>query len=167
MAASLRHFKLRRGQGNFGAAAINWMVENPLPLFARHYFTLSGDAALTEKGTDAMDTSDLADLAATRYASAALEDRCAPRIKIRIPCLLRPSGNTGFAVVVTDLSIAGFQCEALTGMAPGTRCWLALPGLSPIEAQLVWNNGRAVGCSFAHMLNQAVLDSILRRFALS
>jgi len=114
-----------------------------------------------------MDTGDLLDSTATRYANAALEDRCAPRIKIRIPCLLRPSGNTGFAVVVTDLSIAGFQCEALTGMAPGTRCWLALPGLSPIEAQLVWNNGRAVGCAFAQMLNEAVLDSILRRFALS
>jgi PilZ domain len=100
-----------------------------------------------------------------RYDTAALEDRCAPRIKIRIPALLRPSGNTGFAVVVTDLSVAGFQCEALTGMAAGARCWLALPGLSPIESQLVWNNGRTVGCAFTNMLNQAVLDSILRRFA--
>lgn len=114
-----------------------------------------------------METSDLVDMTASGYADAALEDRCAPRIKIRIPCLLRPSGNTGFAVVVTDLSIAGFQCEALTGMAPATRCWLALPGLAPIEAHLVWNNGRAVGCAFAQILNQAVLDSILRRFALA
>lgn len=112
-------------------------------------------------------TTDTIDPTSLRYDSAALEDRCAPRIKIRIPSLLRPSGNTGFAVVVTDLSVAGFQCEALTGMAPGTRCWLALPGLSPIEAQLVWNNGRAVGCAFSNILNQAVLDSILRRFALA
>ncbi|RDV07665.1 PilZ domain-containing protein [Sphingorhabdus pulchriflava] len=99
-----------------------------------------------------------------RYDSAALEDRCAPRIKIRIPALLRQSGNTGFAVVVTDLSIAGFQCEALTGMPAGARCWLALPGLSPIQAELIWNNGRAVGCAFTNLLNEAVLDSILKRF---
>lgn len=113
-----------------------------------------------------METSDIIDPILLHHGNAALEDRCAPRIKIRIPSLLRPSGNTGFAVVVTDLSVAGFQCDALTGMPPGTRCWLALPGLSPIEAQVIWNNGRAVGCAFASILNQAVLDSILRRFAL-
>ncbi|MEI2724964.1 MAG: PilZ domain-containing protein [Verrucomicrobiota bacterium] len=102
--------------------------------------------------------SDTIDPTSLRYDSAALEDRCAPRIKIRIPAMLRQSGNTGFTVVVTDLSIAGFQCEALTGMPPGSRCWLALPGLSPIQAELVWNNGRAVGCAFSNILNEAVLD---------
>ncbi len=102
-----------------------------------------------------------------RYDNAALEDRCAPRVKIRIPALLRQSGNSGFAVVVTDLSVAGFQCEALTGMPAGSRCWLSLPGLSPIQSELIWNNGRAVGCAFSSVLNQAVLDSILKRFALA
>jgi hypothetical protein len=111
-------------------------------------------------------TNDTIDPTSLRYDTAALEDRCAPRIKIRIPALLRQSGNTGFAVVVTDLSVAGFQCEALTGMPAGARCWLALPGLSPIQSELIWNNGRAVGCAFSNILNQAVLDSILRRFAL-
>ena len=114
-----------------------------------------------------MNMSDTIDPTSLRYDSAALEDRCAPRIKIRIPAMLRQSGNTGFTVVVTDLSIAGFQCEALTGMPPGSRCWLALPGLSPIQAELVWNHGRAVGCAFSNILNEAVLDSILRRFALA
>jgi PilZ domain len=102
-----------------------------------------------------------------RYDTAALEDRCAPRVKIRIPALLRQSGNTGFAVVVTDLSTAGFQCEALTGMPAGARCWLALPGLSPIESQLVWNNGRNVGCAFVNLLNDSVLQSILNRFRIA
>jgi hypothetical protein len=52
-------------------------------------------------------------------------------------------------------------------MPPGARCWLALPGLSPIEAQLVWNNSGGVGCAFASLLNVAVVDSIIRRFAFS
>jgi hypothetical protein len=115
----------------------------------------------------AMDTSDTINPALLRPESGTLEDRCAPRIKIRIPALLRPSGSTGFAVVVTDLSVAGFQCEALTGMPPGARCWLALPGLSPIEAQLVWNNSGGVGCAFTSLLNVAVVDSIIQRFAFS
>ena len=114
-----------------------------------------------------MSISETADPTSLRYDQAALEDRCAPRIKLRIPAMLRPSGDTSFAVVVTDLSIAGFQCEALTGMPAGSRCWLALPGLSPIESQLIWNNGRAVGCAFVNLMNQAVMDSIIRRFVLA
>lgn len=114
-----------------------------------------------------MGISDTVDQSSLRYEQAAMEDRCAPRIKLRIPSMLRPSGNTAFAVVVTDLSIAGFQCEALTGMPSGTRCWLALPGLSPIESQVIWNNGRAVGCAFTNLMNQAVMDSIIRRFVLA
>jgi hypothetical protein len=111
-----------------------------------------------------MTLSETLSLNSLRYETAALEDRCAPRIKIRIPALLRQTGNKAFAVVVTDLSTAGFQCEALTGMPTGARCWLALPGLSPIEAHLVWNNGFSVGCAFHNLLNDAVLQSIIDRF---
>lgn len=98
------------------------------------------------------------------YHNAALEDRCAPRVKLDVPATLRPSGVTGFKVNVTNLSLGGFACEAITGMPPGTRCWLTLPGLSPLQAEVAWNNGRMVGCAFADLLNQAILDSILHRF---
>lgn len=98
------------------------------------------------------------------YDHAALEDRSAPRIKLHIPATLRPSGVTGFSVFVTNLSISGFACEATTGMPAGARCWLSLPGLSPLQAEVVWNNGAMVGCAFTDLLNRAVLDAILNRF---
>ncbi|MGH6780791.1 MAG: PilZ domain-containing protein [Sphingomonadaceae bacterium] len=98
------------------------------------------------------------------YGAAAQEDRCAPRLLVRIPATLRPSGQSGFAVVVTDLSLAGFACQAVTSMHPGTLCWLTLPGLSGQQAEIVWNNGQLVGCAFANLLNQAVLNSILARY---
>jgi hypothetical protein len=98
------------------------------------------------------------------YDDAALEDRSAPRIELKIPATLRPAGTTGFSVIVTNLSLSGFACEAATGIPVGGRCWLALPGLSPLQAEVIWNNGIMVGCAFSNLLNRSVLDSILNRF---
>jgi hypothetical protein len=97
------------------------------------------------------------------YEQAALEDRSAARIKLRIPASLRPSGFTGFSVVVNSLSLSGFSAEALTGMKAGTRIWLTLPGLAPLQAEIVWNDGTMVGAAFHNLLNQAVLDNINAR----
>lgn len=110
-----------------------------------------------------MDISTL-DKAPIYYDDAALEDRSAPRITLSIPAQLRPSGVTGFGVRVTNLSLSGFACEAISGMPAGARCWLALPGLSPLQAEVVWNNGQVIGCSFVNLLNRSVLDAILNRF---
>jgi hypothetical protein len=97
------------------------------------------------------------------YAQAALEDRSAVRIKLRIPASLRPSGYPGFSVVVNSLSLSGFSAEALTGMKAGTRVWLSLPGLSPLQAEIIWNDGTVVGAAFHNLLNQAVLDNIMAK----
>ena len=90
-----------------------------------------------------------------------LEDRCAPRSLVRIPASLRRSGAHGFTVVVRDLSMAGFACEAVTSLPKGAICWLTLPGLAGLQAEVVWNDGRIVGCSFAKLMSQPVLDRLL------
>jgi hypothetical protein len=112
---------------------------------------------------DIMDISTL-EKASLHYDDAALEDRSAPRVILSIPAQLRPSGVTGFSVEVTNLSLSGFACEATSGMPVGARCWLALPGLSPLQAEVIWNNGQMVGCAFSNLLNRSVLDAILNRF---
>jgi hypothetical protein len=104
------------------------------------------------------------DKQAIDYTEAALEDRSAPRIVLNISAILRPSGVTGFGVQVTNLSLSGFACEATTGMPVGARCWLSLPGLSALQAEVIWNNGITVGCAFSNLLNESVLDSIISRF---
>jgi hypothetical protein len=105
-------------------------------------------------------TTDTRDL----YFIAAQEDRCTPRIALHIPASLRPSGTTGFKVDVLDLSLAGFSCSAVTSMRPGALCWLTLPGLGGLQSEVIWNNGSVVGCSFASLLNPAVLNSIIQRY---
>jgi PilZ domain len=99
-----------------------------------------------------------------RYEDAAQEDRSAPRVRLKIPASMRPSGSPGFSVVVKDMSLSGVACEALTGMTAGTRVWLTLPGLSALQAKIVWNDGTMVGCEFDTLLNPAVMQNILARF---
>jgi PilZ domain len=99
-----------------------------------------------------------------RYAVAAQEDRCAPRTALSIPSTLRPSGDKGFATTVHDLSLGGFSCEALSRMRPGALCWLTLPGLSALQAEVIWNHNGMVGCAFASLLNPAVFQSVLDRY---
>lgn len=99
-----------------------------------------------------------------RYAVAAQEDRCAPRSKVTVDAMLRPSGGQRFSVVVKDLSLAGFSAEAVTGMRSGSLCWLTIPGFEGFQAEIVWNDGTMIGCSFAQLLNQGVLDLMLKRY---
>ncbi len=77
--------------------------------------------------------------------------------------MLRPSGSSAVPVIVNNLSISGFACETFNGLRPGTLCWLTLPGLGSQQAEVVWSRGATIGCAFANLLNQAVLDLILSR----
>lgn len=98
------------------------------------------------------------------YALASGEDRCAVRHKVAIPAKLRFTGCSGFAVKVTDLSLAGFACDAMVQAHPGARCWLALPGLAPLEAEVVHRSNLGLGCSFHNLLNAAVLDRFVASY---
>jgi hypothetical protein len=95
------------------------------------------------------------------YAEAALEDRCAPRIKLDIPCLLRSSGANAFSSTIIDLSLGGFSAKAVTGMRTGALCWLSVGPCKGLQAEVIWNDGTAIGCAFANLLNPAVFEAIV------
>lgn len=97
------------------------------------------------------------------FTAALPEDRCAPRLKLKIPASLRAPGQQAFQIMVTDLSIAGFACEAVSGMNKGSICWLTLPSMTGLEGEVMWNTGQFIGCSFRTLLNGAVLDFIVAR----
>lgn len=99
--------------------------------------------------------------ATDRYTQAAQEDRCAPRIVLNIPAMLRPSGCGAFPTNLIDLSIGGFAAQAVTGMRTGSLCWLTVGPCKGLQAEVVWNDGQVIGCSFATLLNPAVFDSII------
>lgn len=98
------------------------------------------------------------------YELASQEDRCAPRTRVNIPATLRPSGAKGFHTQVHDLSLGGFSAVAVNRMHVGTVCWLTLPGLESLQAEVVWWQGAQVGCAFANLLSPIVHDNILARY---
>ena len=102
--------------------------------------------------------------ASGRYHLAAQEDRSAPRTKIIIPAQLRASGMRAFQTVVNDLSLSGFSATAVTRMHPGSICWLTLPGLESLQAEVVWWENATCGCAFTNLLSPIVHDNILARY---
>lgn len=98
------------------------------------------------------------------YATASAEDRCSPRQRLSIPARMRFSCSSSFPVEVTDMSLAGFACDALLETAPGTLCWLTLPGLGALEAEVVQHSKNGMGCAFKKLLNLAVLNHYVGKY---
>jgi len=98
-----------------------------------------------------------------RYDLAAQEDRSAHRTRILIPAQLRASGMRAFQSVVNDLSLSGFSATAGNRMHKGTVCWLTLPGLESLQAEVVWWENGLCGCAFANLLSPIVHDNVLAR----
>ena len=101
---------------------------------------------------------------ADRYEIAAQEDRSAPRVDLHIPAQLRISGQNKFPTVVSDLSLGGFCAVAIGRIHPGTVCWLTLPGLEAMMAEVIWWEGSKVGCAFNQLLGPIVYDNLMERW---
>jgi len=98
------------------------------------------------------------------YGIAPHENRCAPRYRLSIPAKMRFSCSSSFPVEVTDMSLAGFACDALTASPAGTLCWLTLPGLGALEAEVVRHDNDGIGCAFKNLLNLAVFNHYVRKY---
>ena len=91
------------------------------------------------------------------YSIASQEDRSAPRTRISIPATLRPSGSKGYQTTVNDLSLSGFSAMAINRMHTGSICWLTLPGLESLQAEVIWWNNGLVGCAMLPSIQGASL----------
>jgi hypothetical protein len=98
------------------------------------------------------------------YTLASQEDRSAPRAKLSIPAFLRPSGSRAFQTVVHDLSPSGFAAIAINRLHVGTLCWLTMPELEAMEAEVIWWDNSLVGCAFHQLLNPIIHDTILAQW---
>jgi hypothetical protein len=103
----------------------------------------------------------------SRYQTAAQEDRSGPRSKVQMRAALRGSGSPSFPIEIFDLSISGFSCEAVTSLRAGAICWVTFPGLTSLQAEVIWNDGIRVGCALSNLLAQPVLDRLIGRFGVA
>jgi hypothetical protein len=83
--------------------------------------------------------------------------------ELHMPARLRTCGAHSFIVLVTELSRAGFSCEAVSSARTGDPCWLTMPGLGGLEAEIIVNDGKQIIGRFTRMISQSVLDHILKR----
>ena len=97
-------------------------------------------------------------------AFGASEDRCAPRYRVAIPAQLRFAQQRAFAVMVTDISVAGFGCDALLSAARGKSCWLRLPGLVSLPCEIAHCAFDGTGAAFSNLLDPAVVDRLVARY---
>ncbi|VWX49277.1 PilZ domain-containing protein [Novosphingobium sp. 9U] len=98
------------------------------------------------------------------YEYATQEDRSASRTRVAIPGHIRPAGGKRLATTTRNISLSGFAAIAIARLNPGTKCWLTLPGVPSIEAEVVWWEGGVVGCAFKELLNQADFDALIERW---
>lgn len=71
-------------------------------------------------------------------------------------------GITRETVEVLDISQTGARVRALSPLRSGSVVWLRLPGLEPIQANVVWTRKFESGCEFARALHPAVFETIAR-----
>jgi hypothetical protein len=93
------------------------------------------------------------------------EGRRSTRVDLVFMAQLRESGAGAgrFAVTIKDMSVQGFRFETSFGLQADTRVWLTIPGLAPLEAEIMWKDGLSYGGKFAAALHVAVLDHITKQ----
>ena len=101
---------------------------------------------------------------ADRYELAAQEDRCSPRTRLLIPAQLRASGGRAFQTMVHDLSISGFSSSCVNRMHVGQICWLTLPNMGALQAEVIWWEESFAGCAFHELLSPIVHESVIAQY---
>lgn len=97
-------------------------------------------------------------------AATFADARIARRRPVRIRALVRPAGSARIDIDVVDLSATGFRFESYYQFASGTRVFLSIPTLQPLEGTIAWARGTHYGCRFLNPLHPAVFETIAERF---
>lgn len=95
------------------------------------------------------------------YEHSAQEDRCAPRVPVHIEAQVRPTGSRAFATVVRDMSPGGFTATAAERLESHSLCWVTLPGVPAIQAEVIWWEAGLFGAAFCRLIEPEQLAGIL------
>lgn len=90
--------------------------------------------------------------------------RAAQRASVSATARLREAGRTPFDVRLSDVSATGFRIETFARLHVGTKIWVSLPDLAPLEAFVRRCDGKIYGCEFLRPLHPAVAEHLHARF---
>jgi hypothetical protein len=77
---------------------------------------------------------------------------------VNLAAALREDGAKNAAVVVLDISVAGFRAETPEPFDEGSEVWLKLPGFEAKRSRIVWSKGQEAGCEFETPLHPRDLE---------
>lgn len=92
----------------------------------------------------------------TEANASASPDRRRPdlaRSDVALPARLLRDGQPELAILVRNLSAAGFMAECLAALEPGSKVVLALAGVGYIPAEIRWNLSFRIGAQFHYELS--------------
>lgn len=75
--------------------------------------------------------------------------RCEPRLTLVTDVPLRELGQAAVDARLINLSSRGFMAETDALIDTGSRVWLTLPGLSRVNALVLWARNGRIGGEFA------------------
>lgn len=88
--------------------------------------------------------------------------RYAIRINVHIDAELLDQGRRRCAVTLTNLSITGCRFESDHPLRLPAPVTLLIDDIEPIVGEVVWAEGRLVGCHFAKPLSPTICNRIIR-----
>jgi hypothetical protein len=93
-----------------------------------------------------------------------LGTRAARRALMRATIQAR-RGENRYTLEIEDISTTGARMKSSRALPDGTVVWLRLPGLEPIQAEVMWSHGFKFGCRFLQPLHASVFHNLLRQYA--
>jgi hypothetical protein len=88
--------------------------------------------------------------------------RYAIRINVQIDADLLDQGRRRCGVTLTNLSITGCRFESDYFLRMPAPVTLLIDGVDPIMGEVVWAEGKLVGCHFAEPLSPMICNRIIR-----
>lgn len=93
---------------------------------------------------------------------SAQDRRYAIRINVHIEAELVDQVRRHCTVMLTNLSITGCRFETDHPLRVPAPITLIIEGVDPIQGEVVWAEGRLVGCHFARALSPTICNRIIR-----
>lgn len=92
----------------------------------------------------------------------ATDRRYAIRINVHIDAELVDQGRRHCSVTLTNLSITGCRFESDFPLRIPAPVKLLIEGVEPLVGEIVWAEGKLIGCHFAEPLSPTICNRIIR-----
>ena len=76
-----------------------------------------------------------------------------PRVELSADIPLRELGASAVDARLINISSHGFMAETKDDISAGSRVWLTLPGVTRVNALIVWAQGGRIGGEFAEPID--------------